>query len=78
MLHFHNPLFFFFWFWVNDLIFCFIYWNKGNLYGTLCTYGTRKQADEMRLYKGKNGFEVSAIAEIDPELARRLNEAKAR
>ena len=55
--------------------FCFIYWRKGNLGGTLCTYGTRGQADEMRLFKGKNGFEVSAIAEIDPDLIHRLNDA---
>ena len=57
-------------------IFCFIKWTKGNLYGVLCTYGNRQNADEMRLHFGKKGCEVSAIATIDEGLMARLNDAK--
>jgi hypothetical protein len=50
---------------MSNTCYCFIYWNKGNLYGHLARFKTRKEADEMRMFKGKNGFEVSAIAEIE-------------
>jgi len=47
---------------------CFIYWTKGNLYGTLVVHDTRKEADEDRLKIGreglKTGVEVSALAEM--------------
>jgi len=58
--------------------YCFIFWRKGNLYGTLIIKNTREEANKERLeigrQKGKDDnsplhrpyeYEVSAVAEIE-------------
>lgn len=43
---------------------CYIRWTKGNIYGILVVRKTRQMADEDRMTHGRQGYEVSALAEI--------------
>jgi len=46
---------------------CFTFWTKDNLNGSIEMFETRQMAEQMRNYKASCGFEVSAIAEIQPQ-----------